>query len=731
MAFSLWTTIKGLLIQDETDRTKELSLEIDPAATTDTRTTLKSAQTADRMLNLPDANDTLIGKDTTDILTNKTMDFSSGGTNVLTADATDVLFDNTTSGLTATNTQDAIDEVEGRVDTVEQALTDHLNDTVDAHDASAISNIPAGNLAATDVQSALNELQGDADTNATNISNHISNPTAAHAGSAVSNIPSGNLAANNVQSALNELQTDIDTRATATGLSNHISNPTGAHAASAISNTPSGNLVATDVQAALNELQTEVDGIVVAAGANQSLSNLTPTSINEDLIFDNTTNRSIGVSSFAGTGKNLSINSGAGTGTDQPGGGLNLSAGEGTGSQGSQDINFKMAPAGQASGATVRTVLTTATIQSLSSQNQIRLNPPLSGGVGVTLISTSSLVKLENSSTSSGSSAPSMNIQSGNNTGAGASGSITIQSANKSVAGNSGLASLKSGNAPSGNSANVLIASGTASGTRGDVVLDGTKIDASSTKIVNVTDPTSAQDAATKNYVDNAFSGVSSTNTILYTSGSGTYTKPSNLLYIKITAIGAGGGSGGAEQSGVGVSAGNGGGGGGGVIGIIPASSLSASESYSVGTSGTAGNNTGTNDGGTGGNTTFGTLITANGGIGGSGMASGVLFSGSSGAGGQPSNSVGLPNVAGGPGGFFRTGSYGKGGHGGGTILGGGTFTLARSSTSNGAIVGVNGKNYGCGGGAPTSVITVSGTQNASGAAGANGIIIIEEFLSS
>ena len=43
------------------------------------------------------------------------------------------------------------------------AISDHLADTADAHDASAISNVPSGNLAATDVQSALNELQSDID----------------------------------------------------------------------------------------------------------------------------------------------------------------------------------------------------------------------------------------------------------------------------------------------------------------------------------------------------------------------------------------------------------------------------------------------------------------------------------------------------------------------------------------------------------------------------------------
>lgn len=45
-------------------------------------------------------------------------------------------------------------------------LTAHLNDTVDAHDASAISNVPAGGIAATDVQAALNELDTEKATTA-------------------------------------------------------------------------------------------------------------------------------------------------------------------------------------------------------------------------------------------------------------------------------------------------------------------------------------------------------------------------------------------------------------------------------------------------------------------------------------------------------------------------------------------------------------------------------------
>jgi len=40
----------------------------------------------------------------------------------------------------------------------ESALTAHINDTTDAHAASAITNTPAGNVAATTVQAAINEL---------------------------------------------------------------------------------------------------------------------------------------------------------------------------------------------------------------------------------------------------------------------------------------------------------------------------------------------------------------------------------------------------------------------------------------------------------------------------------------------------------------------------------------------------------------------------------------------
>jgi hypothetical protein len=65
-----------------------------------------------------------------------------------------------TGDVEAINVQAAIAELAAEKATV-AALTDHINDSADAHDASAISNVPAGGIAATDVQTALNELDTD------------------------------------------------------------------------------------------------------------------------------------------------------------------------------------------------------------------------------------------------------------------------------------------------------------------------------------------------------------------------------------------------------------------------------------------------------------------------------------------------------------------------------------------------------------------------------------------
>lgn len=212
----------------------------------------------------------IVTDDQTQTLENKTIDGTSAtGNNTVTTDADQVTYNNATSGLSATDSQGAIDEVEGRLDTAESNITtnasnlsNHLVDAVDAHDASAISNVPSGNLASTDVQSALNELQSDIDTRAldSDLTAHINDTTDAHDASAISNVPSGNLAATDVQTALNELQTDIDSRALDTDLTAHLNDTVDAHDGSAISfdNVASG-LTATTVQGAIDEVEGRVD----------------------------------------------------------------------------------------------------------------------------------------------------------------------------------------------------------------------------------------------------------------------------------------------------------------------------------------------------------------------------------------------------------------------------------------------------------------------------------------
>jgi hypothetical protein len=123
----------------------------------------------------------VVNTDKAQTIENKTIDTSNT-----------ISYDNTTSGLTATNMQAAIDELENEIDASDGGLSDHLADTTDAHDASAISydNSSSG-LSADEVQAAIDEVEARVDTaesnisgndtdiatNASNLTTHISDTT--------------------------------------------------------------------------------------------------------------------------------------------------------------------------------------------------------------------------------------------------------------------------------------------------------------------------------------------------------------------------------------------------------------------------------------------------------------------------------------------------------------------------------------------------------------------------
>ena len=197
---------------------------------------------------------------------------------------------------------------------------------------------------------------------------------------------------------------------------------------------------------------------------------------------------------------------------------------------------------------------------------------------------------------------------------------------------------------------------------------------------------------------------------------SGTWTKPANVKWVYVEAIGGGGGGG----SGTGTGA-SGGGGGGFNSATLIATSLTGTVAVTIGAAGTAGTAGGA--GGAGGNTTFGAYVTARGGSGGTGntggnqngVASGdyiVSEASGNGAGSWSSGAgAGTTSGVGGTGGSCIKG--GAGGGGGGTSGGtAGSSVDGGAGGAGGNISSSAGTQPGGGGG---------GTYNGSGAAGGAG----------
>lgn len=225
---------------------------------------------------------------------------------------------------------------------------------------------------------------------------------------------------------------------------------------------------------------------------------------------------------------------------------------------------------------------------------------------------------------------------------------------------------------------------------------------------------------------------------IVHFTSSGTFTKGSyaGIKAVEVEVIGGGGGSGfAATTNSSQISFGRGGAGGAYAHGFILAAALASSETVTVGAGGTAGSS-GTPDGGNGGDSSFGTLVTAGGGQGGNDATASNVSTGNSflrNAGGSPGGSafdIGVPGEGGGSV-DYKNGAFTEltglmGGKSGGPY---GT-TVYNTTGINTAGIGsqdaVAGK--GIGGGALGPANGVSNSSR-NGAAGSAGRVIVRVYV--
>ena len=208
---------------------------------------------------------------------------------------------------------------------------------------------------------------------------------------------------------------------------------------------------------------------------------------------------------------------------------------------------------------------------------------------------------------------------------------------------------------------------------------------------------------------------------------SGTYTPTTNMKYCIVEICGGGGGGGGVNSSsGSNISVAGGGGGGGYCRAAYSAATVGASQTVTIG-SGGSGGASGGNNGSAGGNSTFGALLTANGGAAGfyGGLGSSPVQA-SGGAGGSASG--GTVNIVGGYGsagwGVEPSGQNGIGQGGAGGASQFSPYNPVGFAIGSGG-AGANGIGYGGGGsgafGDPSAAFA--------GGTGSGGICIVTEYI--
>lgn len=180
-----------------------------------------------------------------------------------TPSAADVTYSNTTSGLTATNVQDAIDEVEGRLDTVEAS---YIPSTEKGAAGGVATLDGGGKVPVSQLPNSVMEFKGawDASTNSPTLADGTGNAGDVYRvsvagsqdlGSGSQSFGVGDWVMYNGSIWQHSPATDAVTSVfSRTGA---VTAQSGDYTAAQITNTPAGGIAATTVQGAINELDTE------------------------------------------------------------------------------------------------------------------------------------------------------------------------------------------------------------------------------------------------------------------------------------------------------------------------------------------------------------------------------------------------------------------------------------------------------------------------------------------
>lgn len=205
-------------------------------------------------------------------------------------------------------------------------------------------------------------------------------------------------------------------------------------------------------------------------------------------------------------------------------------------------------------------------------------------------------------------------------------------------------------------------------------------------------------------------------------SATGTYTPSAGMKYAHIQILGGGGaGGGGPATSATQCAAGGGGGGGEYAVGVFSAATVGVSQAVTIG-AGAIGT---TGDGADGGNSSVGALISANGGGGGNAGTVQTTCAATDGGDGGIGGTGGSYRTPGSPGvvgvvTLISPGFIAVGGIGGSTHIGSGGIPQVGA--------GFPGLGYGAGGGGCSNIPSTAAPTN--GGNGANGVVIITEYIS-